>query len=142
MKKENREYKLSFFNNDKEITLLSGGKKKFIIGVIVGIIALAVIFLFIFAITPIKKIMPGYPSETTRREQIKNALKIDSLDKEIKLWKQQLYNIQLITTGHEPIVIKSDSAYIEQFDIENASDWAESEAELRKEVESKNKDGK
>ena len=69
MKKENREYKLSFFNNDKEITLLSGGKKKFIIGVTVGIIALAVIFLFIFAITPIKKIMPGYPSETTRREQ-------------------------------------------------------------------------
>ena len=79
--------------------------------------------------------MPGYPSEAQKREAIRTQIKLDSLDREINLWKQQLHNIQLITSGQEPVVIRADSAYIELLDAANAELWGESEKQLKGIVE-------
>ena len=128
-------FKVQILKSDKNVWNWEGKKSTFIFWLCGIFIILLILFFMIFAFTPLKKLMPGYPSEKERRESIENSIKLDSLDKEISLWKQQLHNNQLITSGREPISIKSDSAYIELIDAANAQLWEESEEQLREEVE-------
>ncbi len=78
------------------------------------------IFLFIFntilliaavvsliSFTPLKQLIPGYPSAESKRLLLQNAIKVDSLQNEIDLWKLQLMSIQQISIGGEPLQIDS-----------------------------------
>ena len=78
------------------------------------------IFIFIFntilliaavvsliSFTPLKELIPGYPSAESRRLLINNAIKVDSLQNEVELWKLQLISIQQISIGGEPLKIDS-----------------------------------
>lgn len=137
--KENQQnstsFKIKLQKNDATIWEWGAGKKRFIFWVCGSVVILLVLFFCIFAFTPLKKLMPGYPSEAQKREAIRTQIKLDSLDREINLWKQQLHNIQLITSGQEPVVIRADSAYIELLDAANAELWGESEKQLKGIVE-------
>ena len=133
--KESAVFKISLQKNDNTIWEWVAAKKRFIFWICGAAIILLGLFFSIFAFTPLKKLMPGYPTEAELREAARKEAKLDSLDKEINLWKQQLRNIQLITSGQEPMVIKSDSAYIELIDAANAELWGESEKQLRGIVE-------
>ena len=61
----------------------------------------------ITAYTPLRQLIPGYPSKETRSQQIANQRKIDSLENEISLWAFQVNNIQRIVSGREPIDMDS-----------------------------------
>lgn len=138
MKENNRadaNYKIKLLKNDNTVWEWGAAKKRFIFWLCGSVVVLLGLFYCIFAFTPLKTIMPGYPSEADRAKNIRTLRKLDSLDKEINLWKQQLKNIQLITSGQEPVTIKSDSAYIELIDAANAELWEESEKKLREDVE-------
>ena len=128
-------YKIQLLKNENTVWEWGAAKRKFIFWICGAAVILLGVFYCIFAFTPLKTIMPGYPSEADRAKNIRTLRKLDSLDKEINLWKQQLKNIQLITSGQEPVAIKSDSAYIALIDAANAELWGESEKMLREEVE-------
>ncbi len=82
-----------------------------------GILAIVTIIVFVTIIagstaalisfTPLREFIPGYPSAQSRRAIIQNAIKIDSLQKEVNLWRLQLTNIQRIVTGKEPLRVDS-----------------------------------
>lgn len=80
------------------------------------IMSLATIIIFIFLIasvvlvisyTPVKHLIPGFPSKETNNIAMANIVKIDSLENEIEIWKYQLNNIQLVLAGKDPISIES-----------------------------------
>ena len=61
----------------------------------------------ITAYTPVRHLIPGYPSKETRALQEANQRRIDSLENEVSLWAFQVNNIQRIVTGREPIDMDS-----------------------------------
>ena len=59
------------------------------------------------ALTPLRRTIPGYPSNETRRLAMENLIKIDSLENVIGMWSYQMTNIQRIVSGQSPIPIDS-----------------------------------
>ncbi len=72
--------------------------------IVVGIFALT-------AFTGIRQLIPGYPDENLRRTIHMNAVRLDSLDNEIRMRDQYFQNIRLLVAGEEPVnpVIMGDT---------------------------------
>jgi murein DD-endopeptidase MepM/ murein hydrolase activator NlpD len=75
-------------------------------------ILIVILVIALIAFTPIREFIPGYPDGNTRRNIVVNALRVDSLEIELKQWKGYYKNINNILNGGEPtnIVSKPDSA--------------------------------
>jgi len=89
----------------------------------------------ITAYTPVRFLIPGYPSKETRAMQEDNQRKIDSLENEVSLWAFQVNNIQRIVTGREPIDM--DSLRVMQKDSTSSlykQLYAQKDSVLRNEV--------
>jgi len=65
-------------------------------------ILLVAIVTVLIAFTPIREFIPGYPDGTTRRYIVQNALKTDSLERELQQWKIYLSNLHTILRGESP----------------------------------------
>lgn len=91
----------------KNLFAFRGSKIGVIISISVIIIVIIISAYALIAYTPIRKLIPGYPSSETQRAAVENAAKIDSLENEIAMWSFQLENIQRIITGKEPINVDS-----------------------------------
>ena len=70
--------------------------------ILIGFVAAFILSFLIICITPIKKLIPGYPTEQARREMVQNRIMLDSLKQEILQWQKQMQDIQLITSGRIP----------------------------------------
>lgn len=75
-------------------------------------ILIVILVIALIAFTPIREFIPGYPDGNTRRNIVLNALKADSLERELKLWKDYYNNINNILRGGEPlsVISKPDSS--------------------------------
>ncbi len=108
-KKYKKIYRIEVADNETHRSLFVFRKTPvFIVSLLVStflLIFTTVVLLFFF--TPVKQLIPGYPSPQTREIAIMNAIKVDSLEREIQLWTLQLTNIQKIITGQAPINIDS-----------------------------------
>lgn len=74
--------------------------------VVIALLLIAATY-YITAYTPVRYLIPGYPTKETRALQEDNQRKIDSLENEVSLWAFQVNNIQRIVTGREPIDLDS-----------------------------------
>lgn len=84
------------------------GTKHAAISGIVGIAALLCVITFcITAFTPLRRIIPGYPTYSSQREVIENAAKVDSLEKRMRIMTLQLTNIRRIIADKEPMPLDS-----------------------------------
>lgn len=131
-------FRFSIFNDTSHEELFAFRAKGLlsILAIVLAVIFLIVSVTLIISYTPIKHMIPGYPSAESQRELVQKAIRLDSLQNEIYLWKQQIRNIQLITTGQEPVTIQGaqDSAAAGTEYVKEES-WAEQEKLLREEVE-------
>jgi len=78
--------------------------------VTLGASALVLIIALVFAIvafTPIRTFIPGYPSASTKRQAIQNAVRIDSLEREILQWQLYTENLRRVVSGEEPLRLDS-----------------------------------
>jgi len=71
-----------------------------------GVVVMLLTYLIV-AHTPLKRSIPGYPSEKTQLAAIENYRKIDSLERVIDLWAFQVANIQRVMTGREALPLDS-----------------------------------
>lgn len=84
-------------------------------GTMLGAISVAVLLLlfivaFVFsmiAYTPLKLVIPGYPSYQTQRVAIENAAKVDSLEKRMKIMTIRLENLRRVLNGEKSLPIDS-----------------------------------
>ena len=72
------------------------------------LVAAAILFIvastyLLTAHTPVRRTIPGYPSNETRRISMENLIKIDSLENLISMWSYQMNNIQRIVSGKNPV---------------------------------------
>ena len=86
------------------------------------------------AYTPIRRTIPGYPSNETRRKAMENLIKIDSLENVIGMWSYQMTNIQRIVSGKSPIPIDSLAITPSAGDENIRGLYAENDSLLREEV--------
>ncbi|MDY5823883.1 MAG: M23 family metallopeptidase, partial [Candidatus Coprenecus sp.] len=75
-----------------------------------AVLLLLFIVAFVFsmiAYTPLKLIIPGYPSYQTQRVAIENAAKVDSLEKRMKIMTIRLENLRRVLNGEKSLPIDS-----------------------------------
>lgn len=96
---EDNTHKVRFQFRANRLTVILGG--------IVSSLLLLSILLVIIAYTPIKRLIPGYPSPETRREALQNAAKIEKLEQQMVIWSLQMENVQRIINGETPLNIDS-----------------------------------
>ena len=77
-----------------------------IVGVIILILVVGSMSLVMF--TPLRYLVPGYPSEAMRTQIVSNAIRLDSLEHEIRLRDRYFSAINAIVTGQEPVIIDDD----------------------------------
>ena len=98
---------------------------------VAGVLYLVIVF------TPVGSLLPGYVSETTKDEFIRNNIRIDSLTSEVEKRDRYLANITAILSGNistdsiknSPQPIYADTISIETTDLEAqfAQEWEERE---------------
>jgi len=79
-----------------------------VMAVVLMLISVGVSSLIVF--TPVREMIPGYPSAEFRNQALQNAAMLDSLDEVTALYSIQLTNIQRIVSGRKPLDI--DSLYV------------------------------
>lgn len=144
---ENKRHKLSLSNrfrfsisNDTSHEVLFVFRAKgvaFLLSITLFIVLLIAGVSLLIAYTPLKEMIPGYPSAQTKRELLKNTIKLDSLQNEISLWRKQLTNIQLIVAGKEPRHVHVDKDSTSRVDSSaiNLKQYAADEKQIKEEVQ-------
>lgn len=104
-----KKYRFSIFNDTthEEIFVFRANGIRSILTIVLLVIFLIMSVTLLISYTSLREFIPGYPSAQSRQDLIQNAIKIDSLQNEINLWRLQLANIQRITTGQKPLAIDS-----------------------------------
>ena len=67
------------------------------------VLYLAVVGYLLFAVTPLRTIIPGYPNAHTRRQAVTNAIKIDSLENAVARWNLYAESLSRVLTGEQTI---------------------------------------
>ena len=105
----NDRYRLIIYNDNtfEEVGFvqLKGFNLLWIIGA-VGFILVTLTFILI-AYTSVREIIPGYPDSNLRREIVMNALRLDSLEREIEIRDYYFSNLKNIIEGKDPVDIGS-----------------------------------
>ncbi len=108
-KQPDRKYLFAILDDDThDFRFIIRGTKHAAIFAVAGSLALICIITFcLVAFTPLKRIMPGYPSYSTQREAVENAAMVDSLENRMRIMTLQLTNIRRIIAGEEPLPLDS-----------------------------------
>jgi len=67
-----------------------------------SIILIAVIVIILIAFTPLKEFLPQYEASGLQREFVENAMRVDSIEQELKLRDQYFQTIKTIIEGKVP----------------------------------------
>lgn len=104
-----KKYRFSIFNDTthEEIFSFRAYGVLSILTILLAVIMLIASVTVLISFTSLREFIPGYPSAQSRHDLVQNALKIDSLQNEVNIWRLQLANIQRIATGRQPIHIDS-----------------------------------
>lgn len=104
-------YRLSIFNeeNYEEVWQLRLSRMNVIVffgGFSILLIALVSVLI---AFTPLREFIPGYPDSQTRKGYVKNALKVDSLERVVAQWQRYYEDINILLNGGEPLTAREST---------------------------------
>ncbi|MCQ2147846.1 MAG: M23 family metallopeptidase [Bacteroidales bacterium] len=139
MAKENKEkahsYRLSLADdNHRLLGALNFSKIGGIVSLLSVIVVIAFTAYFIFAFTPLRTAIPGYPDAESKRNAIQNAIKVDSLESLITRWEYYSENLRRVVEGQEPLNLDSLFRVPTTSGIINAEEAASKDSILRKDV--------
>lgn len=101
--------------------------------VLVNILLLLCVLIYcVVAYTPIRTLIPGYPDANTKRAAIRNAMRIDSLEKVVGRWELYSENLRRVVEGDGTVDVGGLLSGADTFE-ESASDEPDgmSDAEFR-----------
>ena len=134
-----RTFRVSLMDNDTHDTLRSVRFTKLglIYGIITAVLALLLVFYCLFAFTPLRTIIPGYPNPHSRKEAVANAIKIDSLENAITRWNLYAANLSRVLTGESTVDFDSlvRSATPRYLSDKDAAELARRDSVLRETVQ-------
>ena len=100
-----RQFRLSLLDNETHETLRSirFNRAQGIYGIITAALAILLVAYLLFAFTPLRTIIPGYPNAHSRRQAVANALKIDSLENAVSRWNLYAESLSRVLTGEQTV---------------------------------------
>lgn len=114
MSKQNKEpktenFRLSLVNdiNHKTLWVTRFTRNGLFIRIFSATLLVLVLAFCIFAFTPLRTFIPGYPDSSTRHAAITNAIRLDSLERQVKEWEFYSANLRKVFEGEDPIRIDS-----------------------------------
>src|ERR1035437_6588881 len=98
-------YRLVFFNDNtfEEVWHLRLSLLNVLSVVGTVSVSLIVIVTLLIAFTPLREFIPGYPNEDMRRTIVLNAIRLDSLQKQLQMRDQYFANLNTLISGREPV---------------------------------------
>lgn len=126
-----RKYRIAVIDDESHRNLFAfhGTKWKILATLAVSLLLFAFCIAALVMYTPIRRVIPGYPSAQTRHLAAENARKVDSLEREMWIWSLQFSNLQRILSGEEPLKMDSlmqdrsalsESAYSDLYQYEDS----------------------
>lgn len=107
--KLHHKYRLSIYNdsNLEEVWFLRLSRMNVLL--VLGSLIILIIFgvTILISFTPLREFIPGYPDKNTRKNIVANALKVDSLEREMVMWQRHLENVNRVLSGKPTTVIES-----------------------------------
>ena len=82
-------------------------REGYLVTLISVIVVMFAIVYCLFAYTPLRMAIPGYPNANSKRAAIQNAIKIDSLENVILRWELYSENMLRVVEGKEPVPVDS-----------------------------------
>lgn len=114
LRKLMHKYRLVVLNEDsyEEVGFIKLSRLNIV--AIIGIVSIFMIALVYIAIayTPIREFIPGYPDATMSHNIRQNAMKLDSLEREMAIRDQYFININRIVNGERPEDFLNDTTRI------------------------------
>lgn len=97
-------YKLSIYNDQTLMEVFQLRLSRLNVLTVVGSTSLLLIVLVtvLIAYTPLREFIPGYPNANTRAYIVRNALMLDSLERELQIRDSYFQNINTIINGGIP----------------------------------------
>jgi murein DD-endopeptidase MepM/ murein hydrolase activator NlpD len=96
---------VSLVDNDTHDTIRSVRFTKLglIYSAITAVLAILLVFYLLFAFTPLRTVIPGYPNPHSHKEAVANAIKIDSLETAVTRWSLYAENLSRVLTGEATV---------------------------------------
>ncbi|MFZ4412425.1 MAG: M23 family metallopeptidase [Bacteroidales bacterium] len=135
-------YRLVIMNDDTFEEKLSFRLSRLNVFIAIGSVAILLVFAttYIIAFTPLREYIPGYTNLKLNKESYTNALKIDSLQKEVRSRELYLNNLKMIFEGKtiiDPSVKQTKDTSIKYNNITITK--SKEDSILRKQIEAENK---
>lgn len=126
-----RKYRIAVMDDESHRNLFAFHGTKWKILAVLGVSLLVFVFCIAALVmyTPIRRVIPGYPSAQTRHLAAQNARKVDSLEREMWIWSLQFNNLQRILSGSEPLKMDSllqDRAHLEEYSFSDLYQYEDS----------------
>lgn len=126
-----RKYRIAVMDDESHRNLFAFHGTKWKILAVLGVSLLVFVFCIAALVmyTPIRRVIPGYPSAQTRHLAAQNARKVDSLEREMWIWSLQFNNLQRILSGAEPLKMDSllqDRAHLEEYSFSDLYQYEDS----------------
>lgn len=104
--------KLSLRNirTGEEMWHLFTSRLNMILGFMTLVVILFVVILTTVAYTPILDLIPGYPGNKARKILLGNIAKLDSLERQIRVWDNYHYNLIRILDGQSAATVLSEDS--------------------------------
>ena len=98
-------YRLILIDNEthEPIRSLHFGKAQGIYWIITAVLAVLLVSYLLFAFTPLRTMIPGYPNAHSKKEAVANALKIDSLENAVIRWNVYAEHLSRVLTGESSV---------------------------------------
>ena len=116
---DKRTFRLSLVDNETHdmIRSIRFNRAQLIYGILTAVLALLLFFYLLFAFTPLRTAIPGYPNAHSKKEAVANAIKIDSLENIVTRWNLYAENLSRALTGEvsvdfDSLVRASQASYI------------------------------
>lgn len=108
-KQSDRKYLFAILDEDTHDFrfVIRGTRHTAVLAAAGSVIIICIITFCMVAFTPLKRIIPGYPSYSSQREAVENAVIVDSLETRMRIMTLQLTNIRRIISGQVPMPLDS-----------------------------------
>ena len=131
-------YRITVMNDDshKELWFIRISKVNLILVVVAVVLLIMTGTYFLTSRTLLRYTIPGYPNAATKEAAIDNLLKIKELEQSLDNWAFQVYNIQRITSGKDPIPPDSLALGSQTVEVDEAkrAEYAVNDSLLREEI--------
>lgn len=105
----NKAYRLTLTEDrsHKRIRAYRFSKLSLLIALITVAVVLVGGFYLLFAFTPLRTTIPGYPNAHSKRDAVANAIRIDSLESTITRWELYADNLGRVLSGEQTLNLDS-----------------------------------